>query len=78
MNDPRRHWRSLTLTPTPLVERSGFHKTPALLTANIKGAGLVFLVDQQRVVHVAPGTALQLSGIAELPEAVVSPLTAGS
>jgi hypothetical protein len=68
-DDARRSWRSLTLNSVPVIEPSEFHSTPALLGAHLDVGGLAFLVDKGQVVHVVPGSGLQLTAIAEVPEA---------
>jgi hypothetical protein len=68
-DDPRRSWRSLSLNHVPVIERSEFHATSTLLGAHLDVGGLAFLVDKGHVVHVVPGSGLQLTAIAEVPEA---------
>jgi hypothetical protein len=67
-NDPRRYWRSRALTPQPVVEPSEL-TTPQALGTHLELSGFGFLLDQQRVVHVVPGSRLSLSAPTGLPEA---------
>lgn len=67
-NDQRRHWGSAALVANPSVGPSIFGVTQSLTASHILVGGLGFLIDQERVVHVVPGSLLELSAPTGLPE----------
>jgi hypothetical protein len=67
-NDQRRHWGSAALVANPSVGPSIFGVTQSLTVSHMLVGGLGFLIDQDRVVHVVPGSLLELSAPTGLPE----------